>query len=275
MMKNLLIKNKYRGNIYAISNGVSEDFKPKQVERPEKYKDKYVILMIGRYSAEKRQDLIIKAIGTSKYNEKIQLVLAVKGPTEKKLKKLGDKYLKNPVDFTFLPKDELINLINSCDLYVHSSDAESEAISCMEAFTCGLVPVISDSKICATKQFALTEHNLFSKGKYKSLREKIEWFIEHPEEKEKLSGEYTEYAKQFAIEACVDRLVDVFKAAIEENKERWANAELEKEYLAKLSPAEQKAYYSGKKKYVRDCRKRKAGDFTDGYIKLATTAAAR
>ena len=270
MMKNLLIKNKYRGNIYAISNGVSEDFVPKSVERPEKYKDKYVILMIGRYSKEKRQDLIIKAIGKSKYNEKIQLVLAGKGPTEKKLKKMGDKYLKNPIEFTFLPKDELINLINSCDLYVHSSDAESEAISCIEAFTCGLVPVISDSKICATKQFALSEQNLFHRGKYKSLREKIEWFIEHPAEKAKLSSEYIEYAKQYAIDACVDRLIDVFHAAIAENKERWANAELEKQYLEKLSPAEQKAYFSGKKKYVRNCRKRKTGDFTDSYIKFAT-----
>ena len=89
MMKNLLVKNKYRGNIYPISNGVCEGFCKRAVERPEKYRGKYVILMIGRYSKEKRQDLIIKAIGSSKYNDRIQLVLAGKGPTRERLRKLG------------------------------------------------------------------------------------------------------------------------------------------------------------------------------------------
>ncbi len=266
MMKDLLVKNKYRGNIFAISNGVCEDFMKKDIPRPEKYRDKYVILMVGRYSHEKRQDLIIKAIGSSKYNDKIQLVLAGKGPTKSELERLGKKYLKNPVEFPFLQKDELIDLINTCDLYVHSSDAESEAISCIEAFTCGLVPVISDSKLCATKQFALSEHNLFKKGDYNSLREKIEWFIEHPDEKEKLSRAYLEYSKQFAIDACVDRLIEVFQTAIDENRIKWENAEKEKEYISHLSAREVKAYDKGKKKYLKNLDKQNKNDFTESYI---------
>ena len=267
MMKNLLIKHKYRGHIYAISNGVGEAFCKKETVRPEKYRDKYVILMIGRYSKEKRQDLIIKAIGNSKYNDRIQLVLAGKGPTEQKLRKLGDKYLKNPVDFVFLGQEELIDLINSCDLYVHASDAESEAISCMEAFTCGLVPVISDSKVCATKQFALTDRNLFRKGDCESLREQIEWFIEHPQEKEDLSQKYLDYAKQFAIDACVDRMVEVFEHAVEDNKTRWENADKESEYTAGLPEKERRRYEKNKKKYLRACDKRGEPDFLDGYIR--------
>ena len=269
MMKNLLVKHKYRGNIYPISNGVSEAFMPKpDAVRDEKYGDKYVILMIGRYSVEKRQDLIIKAIGTSKYNDRIQLVLAGKGPTRNKLQKLSDKYLKNPVDFVFMDQAQLINLINTCDLYVHASDAESEAISCMEAFTCGLVPVISDSEICATKQFALGEHNLFRKGKYASLREKIEWFIEHPDEKAELSKQYVEYAKQFAIEACVDRMVEVFEKAIAENKTRWQNVEKEEKYLAALSEKDAKVYRKHKAAYARVCEKAGKRDVTENYINI-------
>ena len=42
--------------------------------------------MIGRYSNEKRQDVLIDAISKSKYADKIQLVLAGKGPEEKKYK---------------------------------------------------------------------------------------------------------------------------------------------------------------------------------------------
>ena len=270
MMKNLLVKHKYRGDIHAISNGVGEAFVCRPAERPEKYKDKYVILMIGRYSKEKRQDLYIKAIGKSKYNDRIQLVLAGKGPTEQKLKKMGEKYLQNPIDFVFLGQEELIDLINTSDLYVHASDAESEAISCMEAFTCGLVPVISDSKVCATKQFALTERNLFKKGDYKSLRERIEWFIEHPEEKAKLSEAYKAYAKEFAIDACVDKLLAVFETAVRENKLRWENAEKEEKYLAALSPKQKKQYFANKKKYEKDLYKQNAEDYTDSYILRVT-----
>lgn len=45
--------------------------------------------MIGRLSREKRQDLIIKAIGESKYNDKIQLVLCGKGPWKAHLESLS------------------------------------------------------------------------------------------------------------------------------------------------------------------------------------------
>lgn len=266
MMKSLLIKNKYCGNIHAISNGVSENFVKREVPRPPEYDGKYVILMTGRYSREKRQDLIIKAIANSKYNDRIQLVLAGKGPTKKKLQRLSRKYLKNPAEFVFLQQDKLIDLINVCDLYVHASDAESEAISCIEAFTCGLVPVISNSDVCATKQFALSEHNLFECGNYKSLCEQIEWFIEHPQEKAELSGKYMEYAKRYAIDNCVDRLIEVFGQAIAENAQMLANKQKEAEYLNTLTSAERRRYLASKKKYVKTCSRNKHPDVTSNYI---------
>jgi glycosyltransferase involved in cell wall biosynthesis len=70
MMKDQMIKHHYPNAIHAISNGVAPAFIPKPTEKPDSLKDKYVILMIGRYAGEKRQDLIIKAIGKSKYNDR-------------------------------------------------------------------------------------------------------------------------------------------------------------------------------------------------------------
>ena len=90
----------------------------------------------------------------------------------------------------------------------------------MEAFTCGLVPIISDSKISATNQFAIDEHNLFEHGNSHSLMEKIEYYIENPLEKEKRSQEYIEYAKQYSIDNCVRKLEEVFLLAIDEAKEK-------------------------------------------------------
>lgn len=217
MIKNQLLKNGYKGNLHVISNGVLPDFVKRDAERPEELKGKYIILMIGRYSREKRQDLLINAIANSKHEKDIQLILCGKGPWRKSLEKMGRKLTNNPI-MKFCPKEELIDTINYSDLYVHASDAEIEAISCIEAFTCGLVPIISDSEISATNQFALSGRNLFKCGNYNDLAEKIDFYIEHEDIKKSDSLAYIEYAKQYAIDNCVLELEKVFETAIEENK---------------------------------------------------------
>ena len=217
MIKNQLIENGYKGNLHVISNGVLPDFVHKDVPKPKELEGKYCILMVGRYSREKRQDLLINAIKNSQYEKNTQLILCGKGPWRKTLEKLG-RHLTNKPIMKFCSKDELIDTINYCDLYVHASDAEIEAISCMEAFTCGLVPIISDSKISATNQFALSDRNLFECGNYLDLAHKIDYYIEHEEIKKADSLAYIEYAKRYAIDNCVRQLEDVFQMAIDENK---------------------------------------------------------
>ena len=61
----------------------------------------------------------------------------------------------------FFSRDEMLRVINSADLYVHPAEIEIEAIACLEAISCGLVPVIADSPRSATRFFALGERNLF------------------------------------------------------------------------------------------------------------------
>lgn len=224
MLKDILDGYEYKAQKHVISNGVSEYFVKTQSERPSEYDGKYLILMSGRFSREKRQDLIIEAVAASKYRDEIQLIFCGKGPWENKLKKKAEKAgLKNLPVFKFCNQQELRETINYCDLYVHASDIEIEAISCMEAFACGLVPVISDSKLVATKQFALDERNLFAHGNAESLREKIEYFIEHPEEKDELSKKYIEYAENYRVENCVNEMEKMFETVIAENKQQWGD----------------------------------------------------
>jgi 1,2-diacylglycerol 3-alpha-glucosyltransferase len=223
MMKEQMELNHYKNEIHPISNGVSPQFVPIKTEKPANLKDKYVIMMVGRYSGEKRQDLIIKAIGHSKYNDKIQLILCGQGPKGNYLKKLSKKYLKNPCIFEFLSQSELLKVLNYCDLYIHASDAESEAIACIEAFCCGQVPIISDSPYSATNHFALDERCLFKAGDYNSLRNRIDYFIEHPEFKDSLSQKYIEFGKHFELYHCVRKLQKMFVTAIEDDKEDQAN----------------------------------------------------
>lgn len=56
-------------------------------------------------------------------------------------------------------------------------------ISCLEAISCGLVPVISNSPRCATKAYALTARSLFQFDSPKDLADKIDWWLDHPQER--------------------------------------------------------------------------------------------
>ena len=67
----------------------------------------------------------------------------------------------------------MVNLLNMCDLYVHAADVEIEAISCLEAISCGLVPVISNCRTSATQQFALYPNSLFKSGDAQDCADKI------------------------------------------------------------------------------------------------------
>lgn len=218
-MRKLMISHGYHGDIHAISNGVSPYFVPINVSKPEKFKDKYIIMMIGRLSGEKRQDLIIKAVGKSKYNDRIQLIFCGQGPKKHYLMKLSKKCLKNQPIFKFTNQKELRDIINYSDLYIHASDIESEAIACIEAFCCGKVPIISDSRFSATNHFALSPLCLFKAGNPQSLTTRIEYFIEHPEEVKELSEKYIEYGKTFEIESKVDELSKVMELEIQRDQE--------------------------------------------------------
>ena len=76
MLKEILEGYGYHSELHVISNGIDPDFaKDENAVRPESWKDKYVIVMSGRLSHEKRQNVLIKAIARSKYKDKIKLVL--------------------------------------------------------------------------------------------------------------------------------------------------------------------------------------------------------
>ena len=133
------------------------------------------------------------------------------------MKELAEK-LGVPVRFGFYSKPELLDLIAMSDLYVHAADMEIEAMSCMEAFACGLVPVIADSPKSATPQFALDERSLFAAGDSAKLAERIDYWIEHEPERKEMERRYAESAKKYNLEQCVRQAEEMFALAIEENK---------------------------------------------------------
>ena len=230
-MANELIKRGYKAKIHVISNGIDPDFITAGQRKLSNSDGGHTslsegslitIVMVGRLSGEKRQDVIINAVPFSKYADRIQLVFAGKGPKYDEYVELG-KQLKNPPQFVFLSKPELIDLLLHTDLYVHASDMESEAISCIEAFATGLVPVIANSEDSATPQFALDGRSLFAPGRPKDLARAIDWWFDHPDEKAKMEREYAEAAKNYDIDTSVRLCEQMFREAIEETENQEEN----------------------------------------------------
>lgn len=216
---NKLREHGYTQDLRVISNGVDPVFVPKKEEKPREFADKFCILTTGRFVKEKCQKDLIKAVSLSRYADKIQLFIAGEGPLEDKLRELGAG-LKNPPVIAFHNKEDLVKIINFCDLYAHPSYAEIECIACVEAITCGLIPVISNSKMSAAKYFALDDRNLYPAGNVKALARRIDYMIEHPEFREAQSSEYIRYAERFRIEKCIDKMEQLFADAIAGKKIR-------------------------------------------------------
>ncbi|MCL2631235.1 MAG: glycosyltransferase [Firmicutes bacterium] len=219
---NELKKHNYGANLYVISNGASPEFKPCECETNSE-KDYFDILMVGRFAHEKRQDLLIEAVKRSQYKDKIRITFAGSGPLEEKLKE-DSSTLPNPPVFKFLNQNELIDTIYNSDLYVHGADVEIEGISCIEAFSCGLVPLISNAKLSATKNFALDPRSLFEAGNAENLKEKIEYWIENPSELALMRSLYARHGENFSLSGCVDKAEAMFKSA--HNAQRTAQEDM-------------------------------------------------
>ena len=206
-------------NHYIISNGVGKEFRyMPDIKKPEEYKDKIVILFTGRYSREKSHKVLIDGVSNSKYKDKIQLILAGSGPQRDNLIKYAQKKLNIQPVFKFFSHDELVRVINYSDLYVHPAEIEIEAISCVEAISCGKTPIISDSERSATRHFALSEKNLFKCNDSVDLAAKIDYWIEHPDEREECSKQYIGFSKQFSFDSCMERMEQMLFDAVKIKK---------------------------------------------------------
>ena len=206
-------------NGYVISNGVNKAFVARKALKPKHLEDKFVILFTGRYSKEKSHKILIDAVKLSKYKEKIQLVFAGDGPQKENIIKRA-KDLKHAPILGFHPREELIDIINYADLYVHPAEIEIEAISCLEAMSCGLVPVIANSKRSATRHFALCDDNLFNCNDSSDLASKIDYWLDHPSEKEKCRNQYIEYAKRFDFDYSMEQMEKMLYDIIKLNDEK-------------------------------------------------------
>ncbi len=220
-------KHGFKAKMHVISNGIQPVFieagrRNIEERRPEtfdEYKGKILIMMVGRLTREKQQALIMKAVPYSKYADRIQLIFAGRGPMQSHYEKMGEKLPLKP-EFVYVKRDELITLLSQADLYVHAADMESEAISCIEAVATGLVPIIANSPLSATPQFALDERSLFKAGDPQDLARAIDYWLDNTAECRRMEAEYAKSAEKYCIDYSITKFENMLKEAIEDHNRK-------------------------------------------------------
>ena len=194
---------------HVISNGVNDMFRLPD-SRPEN--GKFTVVCSGRYSREKAQQQLLRAAALCRHRDDIRLILAGDGPRRKHYLRLAKQYGLD-CQFAFFPRQELLHILQTADLYVHTAIIEIEAIACTEAICCGLVPVICNSDRSATRFFACGDHTLFEPGDVRALADLLDYWYEHPAARIERAAEYADLRHSFDQTACMQQMEQMLKEA--------------------------------------------------------------
>ena len=211
---------RFTSNAYVISNGIQSDFKRIPVTRPAEWEGKTIIAFTARYSREKQHVDLFRAMKYSKHREDIILLMPGAGPLEKKFRTKYSRWCANPPILGFHDHDEMVKLLNMVDIYCHVGRVDIEPISCLEAISIGLPPILTDSKFSSVSSFAIDpELNVYHAGDARDLAKKIDFFIDHPDIAKENGQKYLGYAERFDFERSMDLMEKMYLEVIAKHKE--------------------------------------------------------
>lgn len=225
MIADQLRRNGYTNVLHVFSNGYDPRFTPAVDEGEHRAADMawekdfpqqrhFRIVASGRLTHEKDQTTLLRAVALSRHKRDIDVRVCGTGPLAHELEAQA-RLLGVSAKIGFVPHDRLVDVLRGADLFVHPSIVDIESISALEAIACGLVPVIASAPLSAAGQFALDDRSLYPVRDARALAGKIDWWIDHPEERRAMSPRYARYAREeFSLRTSVDRFVAMEREAI-------------------------------------------------------------
>lgn len=213
----------FKSRLHLISNGIIPD-RNIRVEEPSDDPDRpFLVVCIGRLAVEKDQPTLLEAMRYSKYAKRIQLYFAGRGPEADSIKANAKALYDEGVVayepiFKFHDREGLRELAAKADLYIHCATVEVEGLSALEALQQAVVPIIAEGDLTATSQFALDERSLFPTKDAKALAECIDYWLDHPVEREEMGWKYAESTEDYDISKSISALIEMFESAVASRK---------------------------------------------------------
>ena len=209
----------FKARLHLISNGIIPDLSIRPRVEDDNPERPFLVVCIGRLAVEKDQPTLLEAMKYSKYANRIQLYFAGRGPEadaikEKAHKLYEDGIVKYEPIFRFHDRDGLRKLAAEADLYIHCATVEVEGLSALEALQQAVVPVIAKGELTATSQFALDEHSLFPTKDPEALAACIDYWLDHPVERQEMGWRYAESTEEYDIHKSIAALIDMFHQAV-------------------------------------------------------------
>ncbi len=217
VVKNHLESFGFKSRLHVISNGI--EIPQEHVVAKPYTGGPFRIIKVGRFASIKSPDLLMDAMKHSRHAHEIELIFAGSGVMEKHLRHRAacmkaEGIVSYEPKFVFLDKAGLKELASNSYLCVHAAAMEVEGLGCMEALREGTVPVISQNPYVGTTDYALDERSIFRSGDAVELAEKIDWWIEHPEERNRMAQIYADKAREYAISKSAQKLIDMYHQAL-------------------------------------------------------------
>lgn len=191
---------------YVVTPGVdSEKFSPQKEDILDN--DYMNILYVGRLDKGKGLPELVKAF--KKLNMEAKLWLVGNGSMKKKLEKLSNEYMMvvGEVNHNDLPK-----WYNSADVFCLPSHHEGFGMVVLEAMACGTSVLCSD--ISAVKNWAVGE--FFKKENIKDLKKKLEYLLNNPSKRKKLSEKGRQVAEKHDWKQKAKQMEKIYREVCEE-----------------------------------------------------------
>jgi len=188
----------------------------------EKWQDDKVLISTGRLAPEKNWETLLKAAGkVYQSHPDLRVVLIGDGPDKKALQDLAVELgLAERITFTGkLPFEEVSTYLKAADLFGFASVTETQGLVTMEAMAAGLPVVAVDAS--GTRDIVDNgEQGFLVPNDADALAASINQLIASPEKMRRFSINALKKAKTFEVDHLAKRLVNVYKQAIQDRKDK-------------------------------------------------------
>lgn len=196
----------------VVFNTIHDSVRMKPTERK---KDGNVhFITVGTLLPVKGYDNLVTAFAQcSLPKEKWELTIVGKGPEEQKLREQITKFgLETNIRLAGRKlKSEVVELLNSSDVFISSSHLETFGVAALEAICCGVPVLCTDSG--GTKEFVTESNGRFCADTTEALCEGIEYMYAHYAEYDK-KRMADEAVNRFSSTAIAQQLENIFKKYI-------------------------------------------------------------